>query len=133
MALAFIGLMSVVTFAAYARDKRAARAGDWRTREGTLLLLAAIGGSPGALIGQNVLRHKRRKRSYQRKLYRIVVLQLLVVLSFSIPAVRNGAGAVAGAVSGALGDALAAQLEADRARRERDPAVVVRRSGAGGF
>ena len=55
------GLVSLVTFIAYAIDKSAAQANRWRTRESTLHLLAMLGGWPGALLAQHALRHKSRK------------------------------------------------------------------------
>ena len=58
-------LASVVTYAAYANDKRAAQAGSWRTKEGTLLMLGLAGGWPGGLIAQRRLRHKTKKVSFQ--------------------------------------------------------------------
>ena len=65
--------MSVVTFFAYGLDKRAAVRGRTRTRERTLHLLEALGGFPGALAGQAVFRHKRRKLSYMVVFWLIVV------------------------------------------------------------
>lgn len=56
--IAVYGMLSVVTFVAYALDKSAARAGNWRTPESTLLLLGLAGGWPGALVAQRLLRHK---------------------------------------------------------------------------
>jgi len=56
---------SIVTFLAYALDKSAARKGTWRTQEDTLHLFALLGGWPGALVAQQVLRHKSRKTSFQ--------------------------------------------------------------------
>ncbi len=60
MLFAYVGL-SVLTFAAYAFDKAAAKAGRWRTPEQTLHLLALAGGWPGALLAQQWLRHKTSK------------------------------------------------------------------------
>ena len=57
-------VMSGVILIAYAADKRAARMGRIRTRERTLHLLELLGGWPGALIGQQLFRHKRRKASF---------------------------------------------------------------------
>lgn len=56
--------MSLITFVVYALDKRAAVRGRWRVAESSLHLLALLGGVPGALIAQQVLRHKRRKWSF---------------------------------------------------------------------
>jgi uncharacterized membrane protein YsdA (DUF1294 family)/cold shock CspA family protein len=58
--LAYIGL-SVLAFLAYARDKSAARHGRWRTSEQSLHLFGLAGGWPGALLAQQLLRHKSAK------------------------------------------------------------------------
>jgi uncharacterized membrane protein YsdA (DUF1294 family) len=53
-----------VTFLVYAWDKSAARRGAWRVPESTLHVLALLGGWPGALLAQRVLRHKTRKQPF---------------------------------------------------------------------
>lgn len=60
----YVGL-SILTYAAYALDKSAAKKGAWRTQESTLHLLALAGGWPGALIAQQTLRHKSKKKSFR--------------------------------------------------------------------
>ncbi len=79
--LAYV-VMSVVTFVAYARDKRAAQRGQWRTGEGTLILLGALSGWPGALIAQKTLRHKTRKQPFRTVFWASVIINigLLTVL-----------------------------------------------------
>lgn len=67
-------VLSAVTFIAYAKDKRAARSGRWRTKEGTLHLFALAGGWPGALIAQQTLRHKSKKMSFRFMLWATVLL-----------------------------------------------------------
>lgn len=61
--LAYLAL-SVVAFFAYALDKSAAKSGGWRTSEQTLHLLSLVGGWPGALLAQQLLRHKTAKKSF---------------------------------------------------------------------
>jgi len=56
---------SVAAFVAYAVDKSAAGGGRRRVSESTLHLLAGLGGWPGALVAQRVLRHKTRKLGFQ--------------------------------------------------------------------
>ncbi|MEL7472166.1 MAG: DUF1294 domain-containing protein [Planctomycetota bacterium] len=51
---------SVVSFAAYGLDKRAAIRGRRRIRERSLHLIDLIGGWPGGLAAQRVFRHKTR-------------------------------------------------------------------------
>ncbi|MFZ0407046.1 MAG: DUF1294 domain-containing protein [Cyanobium sp.] len=59
----YIGL-SLLAFLAYAADKSAAINGRWRTPEKTLHLLSVAGGWPGALLAQQLLRHKCSKPSF---------------------------------------------------------------------
>ena len=61
---AFYGIASLVAFVAYALDKSAARHGRWRTPESTLHGLGLVGGWPGALLAQQLLRHKSSKPSF---------------------------------------------------------------------
>ena len=56
---------SAIAFSAYAFDKSAARNDQWRTQESTLHFFALVGGWPGALAAQRLLRHKSRKQSFQ--------------------------------------------------------------------
>jgi uncharacterized membrane protein YsdA (DUF1294 family)/cold shock CspA family protein len=72
--LAYIGL-SLVAFLAYVFDKSAASAGRWRTAEQTLHLFSLAGGWPGALVAQQLLRHKTSKQGF------ITVFWLTVLLN----------------------------------------------------
>jgi uncharacterized membrane protein YsdA (DUF1294 family) len=65
---------SVAAFAAYAFDKAAARNGEWRTKESTLLGLGLLGGWPGALAAQTLLRHKSSKPSFQAAFWLTVLI-----------------------------------------------------------
>lgn len=71
--LAYAG-MSVVTFAAFAWDKSCAVRGARRVPENTLHLFELLGGWPGALAAQALLRHKSSKLSYRVVLWAIVAL-----------------------------------------------------------
>ena len=55
---------SIITYGCYSRDKTAAQNAGRRTRESKLHLMSLVGGWPGALIAQVVLRHKTRKPSF---------------------------------------------------------------------
>ncbi len=73
-------LASLITFIAFALDKRAAARNRWRTPERTHHGLELLGGWPGALLAIFMLRHKNRKGSF-------------LVVTFLIAAVHIGAWA----------------------------------------
>ena len=74
--------VSILCFVVYAVDKSAAIAGRWRVSENTLLGLGLIGGWPGAILAQQILRHKIRKRRFMVVFARTVLANIgvLVVL-----------------------------------------------------
>ncbi|NUU36689.1 DUF1294 domain-containing protein [Pseudomonas sp. C2B4] len=72
--LAAYGVVSVLAFLLYWSDKRKARADHWRTPENVLHALEFAGGWPGALLAQQVFRHKTRKVSFQLVFWLIVLL-----------------------------------------------------------
>ena len=63
--ISFYFIASLMTFIVYAMDKSAAKKGNWRIKESTLHLLSIAGGWPGALIAQQMLRHKSIKQPFQ--------------------------------------------------------------------
>ncbi|RRV13969.1 DUF1294 domain-containing protein [Stutzerimonas xanthomarina] len=72
--LAIYVVASLLTFVLYWRDKHSALKDRWRTPETTLHFFELAGGWPGALVAQQVFRHKTRKLSYQLAFWLIVVL-----------------------------------------------------------
>ncbi|MFB2643922.1 DUF1294 domain-containing protein [Shewanella bicestrii] len=84
--IAIVGLyllLSLCTFIAYAFDKSAARKGRWRTKESTLHLMSLLGGWPGALFAQQLLRHKSVKAAF-RQLFWLTVVTNLALLGYGI-------------------------------------------------
>jgi len=77
-------IASLITFATYALDKAAARQGGARVPERTLHLLELAGGWPGALLGQQLLRHKTRKVSYQLVFWLMVGANVTLLLAVSV-------------------------------------------------
>lgn len=69
-------LASGLTFLTYAWDKSAARRGAWRVPEDTLHMLALAGGWPGALVAQQVLRHKSSKAEFRAVFWVTVVANM---------------------------------------------------------
>ena len=66
--------MSALAFILYGVDKWAAKREAQRTAESTLQLCALLGGWPGALLAQQVFRHKSSKRSFQIAFWSSVTL-----------------------------------------------------------
>ncbi|MFK0310614.1 DUF1294 domain-containing protein [Pseudomonas sp. NPDC090233] len=66
--------MSLITLLLYWQDKHQARSGAWRTPEKVLHAAELLGGWPGALLAQQLFRHKTRKVSYQLVFWVIVLL-----------------------------------------------------------
>ena len=60
----YLIVINIVTWIAFGLDKWKAKSGKWRIPERTLLLLALIGGSLGALAGMIMFRHKTRKAKF---------------------------------------------------------------------
>ncbi|MEM9415207.1 MAG: DUF1294 domain-containing protein [Planctomycetota bacterium] len=70
-------VMSAVSLALYAWDKRRAAKQGRRVPEKRLQLAALLGGWPGALLGQKWLRHKTVKRPFRVVFWLTVVVHLM--------------------------------------------------------
>lgn len=76
---------SVVCFVVYAIDKSAAAADRWRVSEDTLLGLGLVGGWPGAIVAQQILRHKSNKATFRSQFWATVIANILGFLVLSSP------------------------------------------------
>lgn len=72
--------VSLVAFFYIGRDKEHARHGGTRTPEAVLWFLAAIGGTPGILLGMRFFHHKTKKISFQLVLSLILLCQLGLIV-----------------------------------------------------
>jgi uncharacterized membrane protein YsdA (DUF1294 family) len=70
--------VNVACFGLFAWDKQSAQLGRRRTPERTLLTLAFIGGTIGAVVAQQALRHKTMKEPFRTRLGLIVVSQAVI-------------------------------------------------------
>ena len=68
--------INVITFAIYGIDKWKARKNKWRISEAALLIWAFLGGSPGALLGMQIFRHKTKHWKFK-----ILVPLFLILLA----------------------------------------------------
>lgn len=58
--IAYLLLLSIITFCLYASDKRKAGKGKWRIPEKVLLLFSFFGGAFGGYPAMLILRHKTK-------------------------------------------------------------------------
>ena len=63
--LYYLIVITIVTFLVYGIDKWKAKQGSWRISEASLLILAVIGGSIGALFGMKVWHHKTMHKKFK--------------------------------------------------------------------
>jgi|CXWL01.1.fsa_nt_gi uncharacterized membrane protein YsdA (DUF1294 family) len=76
---AWLGVINLFAFALFWWDKRAAERHQSRVPERELLGLALVGGALGALLGQQVFRHKTRKQPFRSLLQLAAVLNVVVI------------------------------------------------------
>ncbi len=77
----YLGVLNLLTFAIFGFDKAAAAGRRSRVPERALLTLAALGGSPAALLARPAFRHKTRKQPFGAWLTLIVFLQAAAVVA----------------------------------------------------
>jgi len=79
---------SLLCAVVYGIDKFAARRGSDRVPEAMLLSLGAVGGWPGAILAQQVFRHKTVKRSF-RRLFWLTVVANVAVFAWAVLGMRD--------------------------------------------
>ena len=76
----YLAVVNLAAFALMGVDKRRAERGAWRIPERTLFLPAILGGSPGAILGMQMFRHKTRHRQFAVGIPLILLVQLVIVV-----------------------------------------------------
>lgn len=78
----YLTSVSFLCFIFFAWDKYCAIKNRWRVPERNLLMLAFIGGTPGAFLAQILLRHKTKKQPFKGTLQIIALFQIAVIILF---------------------------------------------------
>ena len=73
---AYLLIINVITFVLFYVDKQRAIKNQWRIKIKTLLLLCAVGGSIGGMLGMIVFRHKIRRPYFNFGVPMIIVAQI---------------------------------------------------------
>lgn len=77
--LLLVGI-NVIAFLAFGWDKRQSERYGRRIPERTLLGLALFGGALGALLGQQVFRHKTKKQPFRTLLWLAAAINIAVAI-----------------------------------------------------
>lgn len=80
--IVYLVIVNIIAFIAYGVDKQKARRGRWRISENTLLLLAVLGGSIGAIWGMKAFHHKTKKATFSVGLPVILISQIILLAAF---------------------------------------------------
>lgn len=72
--------INALAFLLMLADKRKAQKNRWRIPEFILMLMAALGGSVGILLGMNLIRHKTQHRKFTVGVPAILALQIVLIL-----------------------------------------------------
>ena len=84
----YLFLINALGFYLMLADKRRAKKNLWRIPERTLLTVAALGGSFGALLGMRLSRHKTRKDGFSVGIPVLLALQVIFLI-FSLIMTKN--------------------------------------------
>lgn len=71
--------INILTFIVFGIDKWKAAHSKWRIPEATLLTLAVIGGSIGALLGMKTWHHKTKHLKFIYGVPAIIIVQLIII------------------------------------------------------
>ena len=80
----YLLIINIIAFLAMFVDKKKAEKDRWRIKESTLLTLALIGGSIGAIAGMYTFHHKTKKPRFFIGIPVIIVLQIMLIIAIVI-------------------------------------------------
>lgn len=81
--LAYLVLINAAGFLLMLIDKQKARRGAWRIPEATLMGVAVLGGSIGAIAGMRLFRHKTKHPKFYIGLPCILAAQIITLIAIT--------------------------------------------------
>jgi len=79
----YLFLINALAFVLMLMDKQRAKEKAWRIPEATLMGIAAIGGSLGALLGMQLARHKTKHPKFTIGVPVFLILHIILVMWLS--------------------------------------------------
>jgi len=79
--LIYLLIINALGFILMLVDKHKARKNKWRIPEATLMIVAALGGSVGSLLGMYLVRHKTKHPKFFIGIPVILVLQVAAAIA----------------------------------------------------
>lgn len=76
----YLLIINAAAFLLMLTDKRKARQKAWRIPEATLLGIAALGGSLGALLGMRLFHHKTQKPNFAIGIPMFLAIHILLLI-----------------------------------------------------
>ena len=80
----YLLIVNVLGFVLMFVDKKRAQNKQWRIKEATLFLTAAIGGSIGSMLGMKLFRHKTKHLSFLFGMPVIFIVQVALVVGYFV-------------------------------------------------
>jgi uncharacterized membrane protein YsdA (DUF1294 family) len=74
-------VINLIAFILYGVDKHRAKNHQWRISEKTLIGIAVIGGSIGAILGMYIFHHKTKHWYFRYGLPAILIVQVVLVFA----------------------------------------------------
>lgn len=74
-------IVNLIAFIMYAIDKSKAKRDEYRISEAMLLLIAALGGSVGAMMAMTVFRHKTQHKKFTLGVPGILLVQIIAAVA----------------------------------------------------
>jgi uncharacterized membrane protein YsdA (DUF1294 family)/cold shock CspA family protein len=86
--LVIYAVASIACFSGYGLDKAAASQKQWRVSETILLLIGLVGGWPGAILAQEVFRHKTQKKTFRTLFWMSVAINMAAFIQINVFSLR---------------------------------------------
>ena len=78
--ITYLLIINLIGFLSMGIDKFKAKRGYWRIPEGTLIMITALGGGIGTLLGMYTFRHKTKKMKFTIGIPTILITEIIIAI-----------------------------------------------------